>query len=302
MGRYVLTTPVRDEMEMLPGLLAAIDALEPRPALWLVVDDGSTDGSKEWLEARAAERDFLEVVSAPHASQEYLGGHIARIKRWGLETARARATARGADAEFAGVLDADVDLPPDHYARLMAAFDADASLGVTSSLLAVPTEHGAEIEPFQRLDLPRGPTQFFRVSCLDAIGGLPPWPGFDGAANVKAQLAGYGTRIVDDLRATHRRATATRFGTAPGFARKGQYAWFLGIHPALVVARAVGYTLEPPYTAGAYFLKGWLGDALRRAPRCPDEELLRANGWSRVRTALRASLGIEGRYARRDRG
>lgn len=296
MPSYVLTTPVHNELEMLPRLVATIDALIPRPALWLVVDDGSTDGSRDYLEARALERPFMLVASAPHAGNEYLGGHVAKIKRFGLSMALEHCAERGQPVDYLGVLDADMELPRDHYARLIAAFDSDPKLGIVSSVIASQTEAGTHVEPFQREDLPRGGTQFFRRECLEAIGGLPPWPGFDSAANGKARLLGYRTKVLTGLVAVQRRATAMRFGAAPGFERKGKYAWFLGMHPLLIAARAIAYSLKAPHSRGLHFARGWLTEAVRRAPRCPDEALRRENGWPRVARAAKAALGWGERY------
>jgi hypothetical protein len=208
-----------------------------------------------------------------------------------LEEAIRLSDSQGIPAEYAGVLDADMTLPSNHYSALIAHFEADPSLGVVSSTLHAPTKRGLEPEPFQRPDLPRGPTQFFRRRCLEEIGGLPPWPGFDGAANVKAQLAGWRTRMVADVTATHGRATATRFGHASGFERKGRYAWFLGVHPLLVAVRSLAYAARTPHSAGYYFAKGWLQDALKRAPRCPDPAVRRAYGLARVVRAARQAVG-----------
>ena len=202
---YVLTTPARNEMAALPALLATVQAQEQPPLVWLVVDDGSTDGSREWLEAARERCGFLDVAAAPEAADEYLGAHVARIKRWGLEQALQRARARGLEPRCAGVLDADIELPPEHYRVLAQAMASDERLGVASSLLQAREGERTFIEPYQRADLPRGPTQFFRVECLEAIGGLPPWPSFDSIANVKARALGYETRLLPELLATHGR-------------------------------------------------------------------------------------------------
>ena len=288
---YVLTTPARDERDRLPDLLADLDGQDLPPAVWLVVDDGSTDGTLRWLQEQAGSRDWMEVRSSPEAPTEYLGGHVARIKRWGLEQALQVAEARGLEATVAGVLDADIRLPPEHYRRLAEAFEAEPRLGVASSILVAGDGEVDLPEGVRRDDLPRGGTQTFRVACLQEIGGLPPYCGYDGAANVKARLAGWRCRLLTDLVARHPRPTATRFGVAAGFARKGRYAWFLGHHPALVAARTVAYSVRSPHAAGLHFVRGWLGSAVRRTERCPDPDVRRYYHRERPLEYVRALLG-----------
>jgi biofilm PGA synthesis N-glycosyltransferase PgaC len=289
---YVLATPVRNELAGLPALVATLSAQHDRPLVWVIVDDGSDDGSREWLEAAAQSSPWLEVVSAPESAHEYLGGHIARIKRWGLERAIESAREKGYSPAFAGVLDADVELPPEHYRVLMAEMHENERLGVASSVLQARAGDRTFIEPFQRGDLPRGPTQFFRIECLEKMGGLPPWPSFDSIANVKARALGYETRLVSTLVATHTRETASRFGHAAGYARKGRYAWFLGVHPLLVAARTAAYTTRRPHHAGYHFLKGYVTSALSREQRCPDPVVRRHYGLPRVIEVAKAALGL----------
>ena len=289
---YVLTTPVLDEINELPSLVQSIDRQTAPPALWLVVDDGSRDGSREWLEQAAASRPFMVVKQAPEKGDEYLGAHVARIKRWGLEQALAEADRRGLRSDYAGVLDADIELPEDHYARLCQALREESKLGIVSSLIVSRRQGKTIVEPYQREDLPRGGTQFFRRECLKQIGGLPPWPAFDAASNVKARTLGWETRLLSDIVAVQRRETATRYGVASGYARKGRYAWFLGVHPLLIGLRAAAYSVPAPHTAGFYFLKAYLRDALARSPRCPDPEVRRHYGMRRVLEVVKAATRL----------
>jgi len=299
MTSYVLTTPALDERDRLPGLLEDLEAQTPLPSVWLVVDDGSTDGTWEWLEEQASTRDWMEVRRSPEASDEYLGGHIARIKRWGLEQALDCARGRGEEPFAAGVVDADLRLPKEHYSRLLELLGSEQRMGVVSSIIRAEGEDATK-EAFQRTDLPRGGTQTFRVQCLEDIGGIPPYPGFDGAGNVKAKLAGWNTRLLTDLVASHARPTATRFGVGPGYKRKGHYAWFLGLHPIVVVGRSAAFTLKTPHAGGFWFLTGWLGAALSRQERCPDPEIRNYYGKERLREYLRAAVGRGPGFAERD--
>lgn len=294
--RYVLCTPMRNERQLLPELLATVRAQSVLPAMWLIVDDHSTDGSREWLEREARDLNWVAVAEAPEDAHEYLGGHIARIKSWGLSQAVGRALERGQPPRFCGILDADVVLPADHYARLIAEFAADGSLGVASSVLQVP---GAKsVEAWQRSDLPRGPTQLFSYSCWQAMGGLPQVQGYDAIANLKAKNRGYRTKLVTDLVASHRRETSTREGHARGFERRGSYAHYLHLNPILVLGRSFAYSLDAPHTKGVHFLKGWARAMFSRAPRCPDPEVVRHYRYERVREVFNAVLGRGIRFVR----
>jgi glycosyltransferase involved in cell wall biosynthesis len=276
-----------------------MDALEPRPAVWVVVDDGSTDGSREWLDEASRTRPHLIVRGSPEPADEYLGGHVARIKRWALEEALRVARGRGMEPRYAGVIDADILAPPDHYARLLAVMEAEPRLGITSSSIASVGDAGTRTDPFQRSDEPRGGTQLFRVECLEAIGGLPPWPGFDGAANVMARARGWQTRLVPDVVAVQQREMAARFGVGAGYERRGRYAWFLGVHPLLVAARAGAYTAAAGPAAGLAFARGWAREAVRRAPRCPDPDVRAAYGARRLVEVLGGALGRGRAYVKR---
>ena len=45
--RYIVVTPCRNEEKKLPNLVQSITAQTIRPALWVIVDDGSTDKTGE---------------------------------------------------------------------------------------------------------------------------------------------------------------------------------------------------------------------------------------------------------------
>jgi glycosyltransferase involved in cell wall biosynthesis len=298
MASFVLATPARNEIDNLPSLLQGIDQQTLKPTIWLIVDDGSTDGSREWLATATESRPWLVVVDAPEQADEYLGAHVARIKRWGLEQAQGLASERGQPAQFAGILDADIVVPPDHYRALIDRCEADPGLGIVSSVVVSKGDQGTKLDRFQREDSARGGTQLFRRECLEAIGGLPPWPGFDGAANVKARAKGFSTRCFFEIVAVQQRETAARFGHDAGYARKGRYAWFLGVHPLMALARGAAYSMEAPHSAGYHFLKAYFTEAARRKPRCPDPEVRAAYGARRIGEAALALLGKGSKYAK----
>lgn len=294
---YVIATPMRDEMKVLPDLLKTMDEQSVRPAIWVIVDDGSTDGSGAFLEKERQSRPWLYVVPPPEAPTEYLGNHVAKVIRHGAKEALRIADAAGIPVGYVGILGADMVLPKNHYEVLLRTMEADPKLGITSSVIQSPDATGKlKVEPLQREDLPRGGTQFFRRTCLDEIGGIPPHMGYDGASNAKAMSRGWTLRLLPDLISWQARRTSTREGAAAGYRRKARYAWFLGHHPLLILARTAAYTREPPHDAGYHFLRAWLKEAVSRAPRCEDQEVRRHYG--RVRVLHYLKLRTAGGFVR----
>jgi biofilm PGA synthesis N-glycosyltransferase PgaC len=54
---YLLVSPCRDEAEYMRRTLDSVAAQSVRPAKWVIVDDGSTDGTPEILAEYAAAHD-----------------------------------------------------------------------------------------------------------------------------------------------------------------------------------------------------------------------------------------------------
>ena len=280
----LLITPVRNEAVHIARTARAVAAQTRPPDAWIVVDDGSTDGTAELLHALAAEIEFMRVVAAP-------GGHTqvgpdrlalaaeARAFNWALEHAEL------AEYDYVAKLDGDIELAPDYFERLMERFDEDPRLGIAGGMLLEPA--GGQ---WRRQRVPdyhvRGALKLYRRECFEAIGGIEERLGWDTIDETYARLRGYTTRSFGDLVARHHRPEATAEGTLRGRARHGQCAYIVHYGLPWVVLRAVKEAASwPPGLSGAAFLFGYLRSAARREPRVNDVEFRRL-----VRRELRGRL------------
>ncbi|KAF0178709.1 MAG: glycosyl transferase family protein [Limisphaerales bacterium] len=125
--RVSVLLPAFNALATLPRAVASLR--EQTFADWelLVVDDGSTDGTAEWLLAQAAQEPRLKVISQPHA------GIVAALNR-GLAEAR---------GEFIARMDADDESFPDRLAEQIAFLDAQPDIGVVSSLVEFAGDRAA---------------------------------------------------------------------------------------------------------------------------------------------------------------
>jgi len=132
----------------------------------------------------------------------------------------------------------------------------------------------------------RGATKVYRMACYQAIGGLQPCLGWDGADEIKAHMLGWQTYSLPQLHVIHHRETQTSNGALKGKINLGKAAYYLGYHPLFMVARAVYHMAQAPYLSGGlWLLAGYLGGYLKRRPRIPDPALIafvRAQQWRRL--------------------
>ena len=59
---YVVISPGRNEADYMRRTLDSMVAQSERPALWVIVDDGSTDDSPQILAEYTAAHDWIRVV------------------------------------------------------------------------------------------------------------------------------------------------------------------------------------------------------------------------------------------------
>src|SRR5246500_3642950 len=124
--RYLLISPCRDEAQYLRRTLDSVAAQSVPPALWVVVDDGSTDGTPVILEEYARRLPFLRLVRRSDRGRREVGPGVIEAFYAGLEAVRLE------DFDYLCKLDMDLDLPVRYFELLMERMECDPRLGTTS--------------------------------------------------------------------------------------------------------------------------------------------------------------------------
>lgn len=285
----LIITPVRNEERHIEGVARALAAQTRPPALWVVVDDNSTDGTGDAL-ARLAERiDFMKVVSTSPNFTRQSADRLAvaaapRAFNFGLGAAGDLST-----YTHIGKLDGDVELRPDYYERILARFDADPSLGIAGGMILERREGEWQPTASAREHV-RGALKLYTRECFADIGGVVERLGWDGIDEVLARMRGYTTCSFDDAEALHYRETGSADGRLRGHVRWGEAHWILNHGLLWTTARAFKTArLRPRGASGAAYLYGYARAAMRRVPRVEVEgyrEFVRAEQRRRMSAAV----------------
>lgn len=244
------------------------------PALWVVVDDGSTDGSSSVLESYRSRIPYLEVVHLADRGRRSVGPGVVAAFYAGLDTVALE------EFDYVCKLDLDLDLPPRYFEGLMKRMDSNSRLGTTSGkpYFFAPGS-GKRVAEVCGDEMSVGMTKFYRVECFREIGGFVRQVMWDGIDCHRCRMLGWIAESVDDeeLRFIHLRPMgSSQQGIWAGRVRSGYGQYFMGTAPAYFLASVMFRLPKHPVLVGSIaMLWGYVSSALRGVRRYDDIEFRR---------------------------
>jgi cellulose synthase/poly-beta-1,6-N-acetylglucosamine synthase-like glycosyltransferase len=278
--RVVVVSPCRDEDRTLERTIACMRAQTHPPERWVMVDDGSRDRTPEILARAAAEIPWIRVVRRGDRGFRKVGGGVIDAFYDGL-------AAVDVDYNFVAKMDVDLEFSPRYLERILQEFERDPGLAAASGKVYRPEGDGL-VEEFMIDEMVAGQFKLYRREAFERIGGFVREVMWDGIDFHRARMCGYRTASLHDpeLRIVHLRLMGSSDRSVyRGRLRWGRGQWFMGSSLPYVVASGLFRMREKPYgIGGLLIIAGYLGAALRRAPRYEDRELRRdLRRWQRRR-------------------
>jgi biofilm PGA synthesis N-glycosyltransferase PgaC len=284
---YVIVTPARNEAAHISKTIHSVVSQTILPARWVIVSDGSTDGTDAIVEESAAQHSFIDFVRFGGYGCRSLGSQIAAFKAGCDEV-------QGIPFRYIGKLDADLSFEPDYFHDLIEKFRNDPRLGIGGGSI-----HEEKSGVFERSfgDIERcvpGAVQFFRKECFDEVGGLLELKhgGADTIAEVMARMKGWRCQSFPELPVRHHRPQGTA-GRGPLLAlvHAGVKNHAMGYHPVYQFAKCLARArMQPVVLSGILIGVGYALGALRREDRgIPNDVVtsLRKEQIGRLRAMLR---------------
>ncbi len=266
---YVLITPARNEADYVEFTLRSMAAQTYPPLRWVIVSDGSTDGTDELVCKYTAQHPWIQLIRMPERKERHFAGKVHAFNA-------GREALGDLQYDVIGNLDADTSFEPDHFEYLLSQFTSDMALGVGGA----PFVEGDSRYDYRFTNVENvwGGCQLFRTACYDDVGGYQPREAgcIDHVAVMTARMKGWKTQTFTGKVCQHHRlmGTATR-GIWRSRFRQGEKDYSVGNHPLWQLFRTVYQAAQKPYVIGGLAIgSGYFWSLLRGVKVAVSPELV----------------------------
>ena len=266
---YVLITPARNEAAFIEQTIKSVINQTVRPAKWVIVSDGSTDGTDDIVRKYTGQYQWIELVRMPEHTVRNFAAKVTCFNA-GYEKVR------NLNYDVIGNLDADISFDSDYFEFLMKKMTDMPELGVAGT----PFVEGSfqYNYAFVNIEHVSGACQLFRRKCFEEVGGYTPIKGggIDWVAVTTARMKGWKTRtFVEKTYLHHRKIGTGKNGLLVSRMKVGQQDYYLGAHPLWEVFRSLYQMRFKPYIMGGLLvLTGYFWAFLKGVDRPISEELV----------------------------
>jgi glycosyltransferase involved in cell wall biosynthesis len=268
---FVIITPVRDEVQHIEKTLTSVTKQTIQPREWVIVDDGSTDGTGKILDNFCSRFDWIKVVHRENRGYRAAGGGVVEAFYEGYSSITE------SRFEFIAKLDGDLSFSADYFEMCFNRFSAEARLGIGGGIVCFDDGGQAKEEAVgDPLFHVRGAVKIYRRACWDQIGPLIRAPGWDTIDEVKANMLGWITRTFRDITLIQHKPTGLADGSWRNWYKNGRANYIAGYHPLFMLGKCARRALRSPFFGEAFAL--WIGFCsgyTKRIPQIEDQDVIR---------------------------
>lgn len=261
-----LITPLKDELNNIDRFISHIESQTIPITCLIIVENDSTDGSKEYLEKIESIKnvEYFRVVHLSFDDKSYrVGKKYATIIKTGMNYLKELEVYNSLD--FVGILDSDIFPENEYYEKLTNFLNDHSEIGITSGLIY--TQEGKL--HIANKNFVRGGCRVWKKKCLEESGYLIAHTA-DTVSLALAHLDGWKTETVKSARVTSREVNVRIANSY----NKGYHAYYRGHTLIYVLFKALYFGLRKgEYKMGYEYLVGYLKSMRHQKPQIEDEKL-----------------------------
>ena len=262
---------MRNEGQYLQKTVDSVVSQTLKPRRWIIVNDGSTDNTKQIIDEAAKQHSWIQAVHRPDRGFRKQGGGVIEAFYNGYHLVVHEPW------DFLVKLDGDLSFDNTYFESCLEQFAGNSKLGIGGGTVC-RWEDGmlvAEARNDPRFHV-RGATKIYRRQCWEQIGGLLKAPGWDTVDEVKANMLGWKTCSFPELKLLHYRYTGHADGVWKNWVKNGRANYIVGYHPLFMFFKCARRFFERPYgivAAGLWY--GFVTGYLFQIPRNQEPEVIR---------------------------
>ncbi|MFL0352892.1 glycosyltransferase [Xanthomarina sp. GH4-25] len=261
-----LVTPLKDEKENIDRFLKTLENQSIAIKCLVIVENDSTDGSKEYLNKIASIKnvEHFKVININFEDTSYrVGKKYATIIDTGFQYLKEQLFFDSLD--YIGILDCDVFPEQEYYYKLTMFLNENPTIGISSGLTY--TEEGKLhiADP----NFVRGNSRLWKKECFQDAGYLIAYTA-DTVSLALAHLKGWKTETLKSAKVVSREIDV-RLSNPQS---KGYHAYFRGHTLFYTIFKFLHYTfVKQNFKTGYTFFMGYIKSAINRKPRIEDTKL-----------------------------
>lgn len=280
--KYYVIIPAYNEEAFIALTLQSIALQTILPAKVVVVNDNSTDRTKEIVEEFMTQHAWLQLVNKQSDAIHLPGSKVIQAFLKGYE-------AVDENYDVIVKLDADLILPPDYFEQVLNAFKADEKTGMVGGFAYIEKNGEWILENLTDKDHIRGAFKAYRKECFLQIGKLKPAMGWDTVDELLAKYYGWKVVTLENLKVKHLKPTGASYNKAARY-KQGEAFYSLGygflitaIASAKLAMRKGRPLLFIDYISG--FLKAKFGSKQSLVSK-EQAKFIRSYRWSKMKEKL----------------
>lgn len=249
--KYYIITPAKNEEAFIVFTLESMVKQTLKPVKWIIVDDGSTDKTRQIIQKYSDQNNWIEIVSIDNKQErKSYGSKVIRAFNVGYKLIKDQ------PSDFIVKLDADLSFPENYFQSIADAFAVNAKLGICGGYI-VENENDREIKA-SRFPRVEGAVKSVRTTCFNAIGGFLEENGWDGLDLLKALYLGWEVGNIP-VNVLHHRPETAEYRSLNFFYNNGITHYRQGNDLLLTFIRTIFMLKKKPlFLAGLKYLQGYI--------------------------------------------